>query len=99
MFAVHNYQQGVQRLLAACDEDLLGQVFQEGKFRLDVTPDFYDGARVDEETLLGLMRQCTIANLVGKATVDVAVAAELVDPANVLIVDGVPHAQMMVMLP
>lgn len=99
MFAAQNYQQGVQRLLAACDEDLLGQVFSEGKFRLDVTPDFYDGMRIDEETLVNLMRQCTIANLVGPKTVQAAIDAELVDERNVLHVDGVPHAQMMVMLP
>ncbi len=99
MFAVRNYQQGVQRLLAACDDDLLGQQFAEGQFRLDIKPGFYDGMRVDEETLQTMMRQCTMANLVGPRTIAAAVALELIEPANVRHVEGVPHAQMLVMLP
>ena len=99
MFAVRNYQQGIQRLCAACDEELLGTIHREGKFRLDVKPEFYDGARVEEKHLQAMLGACTIANLVGERTVGVAVAMGLVDPANVLRVEGVPHAQMVVMLP
>ncbi len=99
MFAVRNYQQGVQRLLAACDEDLLGQQFAEGKFRLDVKAAFYDGLRVDEATLRTMMRQCTMANLVGSATIAAALDLGLIEEANILTVQGTPHAQMLVMLP
>lgn len=97
MFAVKNYQQGVQRLVAACDEELLGTKHSEGKFRLDVTPQFYDGFRVEEAQLCAFLGSCTVANLVGKRTVDVAIRLGLVDPANVLVVAGVPHAQALVM--
>lgn len=97
MHAVRNYQQGPQRLLAACDEDLLGQSFQEGKFKLDVAPGFYDGLRVDEEHLRAMLAQCTVANLVGQATVQVAVDGGYVDAENVMQVGGVPHAQLLVM--
>ncbi len=99
MFAVRNYQQGVQRLLAACDEELLGQQFAEGRFRLDVKEAFYDGMRVDEETLRTMMCQCTMANLVGPKAVAAAIDLELIEADNVLHVEGVPHAQMLVMLP
>lgn len=97
MFAVKNYQQGVQRLLAACDEELLGTRHSEGKFRLDVTPTFYDGLRVGEPELGHYLRSCTVANLVGRRTVEVAVGLGLVDPRNVLTIGGVPHAQLLVM--
>jgi hypothetical protein len=97
VFAVKNYQQGLQRLLAACDEELLGTRHSEGKFRLDVTPNFYDGMRVGESELGHFLRACTVANLVGKKTVDVAVGLGLVDPRNILVVAGVPHAQVLVM--
>lgn len=97
MFAVKNYQQGLQRLLAACDEELLGTRHSEGKFRLDVAPTFYDGMRVGEPELGHYLKACTVANLVGKRTVGVAVALGLVDPGNVLVVGGVPHAQVLVM--
>ncbi|MCA1819889.1 MAG: DUF424 family protein [Halobacteriales archaeon] len=97
MFAVKNYQQGIQRLLAACDEELLGTKHSEGKFRLDVAPGFYDGFRVEEAELGAFLGSCTVANLVGRRTVDVAIRLGFVDPANILTVGGVPHAQVLVM--
>lgn len=97
VFAAKNYQQGIQRLLAACDEELLGTRHAEGKFRLDVAPNFYDGHRVDEPGLEAYLRACTVANLVGRRAVDVAIRMGLVEPENVLSVGGVPHAQLLVM--
>lgn len=96
-FAVKAYQQGVQRLVAACDSELLGSTHREGKFKLDVPPSFYDGLRVDAEGLGSYLRSATVANLVGKRSVGVAIGLGLVDPANVLVVSGVPHAQFLVM--
>lgn len=96
-FAVKAYQQGVQRLVAACDSELLGTSHREGKFKLDVTPTFYDGLRVDAEALGAYLRSATVANLVGHRSVGVAIDLGLVDPANVLVVSGVPHAQFLVL--
>lgn len=96
-FAVKAYQQGVQRLVAACDAELLGSSHREGKFRLEVPPGFYDGLRVDAEGLGAYLRSATVANLVGRRSVDVAIGLGLVDPRNVLVVSGVPHAQFLVM--
>lgn len=99
MFAVRNYQQGIQRLCAACDEELLGHKYAEGKYRLDVKPAFYDGTRVGADHLEAMLAQCTIANLVGERAVGVAIEMGLVEAQNVLRVEGVPHAQMVVILP
>jgi|SRR5688572_15892677 len=96
-FAVKAYQQGVQRLVAACDTELLGSTHREGKFKLDVPPSFYDGLRVDAEGLGSYLRSATLANIVGKRSVDVAIGLGLVDPANVLVVSGVPHAQFLIL--
>lgn len=96
-YAVKAYQQGIQRLVAACDADLLGTTHREGKFKLDVTPGFYDGLRVNEADLGAYLRSATVANLVGPNVVEAAVRLGLVDPENVLRVAGVPHAQFLVM--
>src|ERR1041385_2910495 len=92
-FAVKAYQQGVQRLVAACDTELLDTSHREGKFKLDVPASFYDGLRVDADGLAAYLRGATVANLVGKRSVDVAIHLGLVDPGNVLVVSGVPHAR------
>lgn len=96
MFAVKNYQQGPQRLLAACDEELLGTRHEEGQFQLEVHEGFYDGVRVDEEGLAHHLRQCTVANLVGDRSVAVAIELGLVAESNVLTIQGVRHAQLLV---
>ena len=96
-FCVKSYQQGVQRLVAACDTDLLNTSHREGKFKLDVPASFYDGLRVDGESLGAYLRGATVANLVGPRSIAIAVGLGLVDPANVLVVDGVPHAQFLVL--
>ena len=96
-FAAKNYQQGLQRLLAACDAELVGTKHQDGKLRLDVAPSFYDGLRIDEQTLSFYLRSCTVANLVGKRAVDVAISLGLVEPEHVLVIAGIPHAQLLVL--
>lgn len=96
MFAVRNYQQGTQRLCAACDEGLLGKEYREDHVRLDVRETFFDGMRVERAALETMLRQCTLANVVGEEAVQVAVELGLVEAANVRRVEGVPHAQMIV---
>ncbi len=96
-FAVKNYQQGLQRLLAACDAELLGTTHREGRFRLEVSASFYDGFRVGEAELSAYLRSCTVANLVGTRTVGVALRLGLVHKDHVLVIQGVPHAQLLVM--
>ncbi len=96
MFAVHQYRQGVQTLLAACDPELLDTQYSEGKLQLQVPSSFYDGERVEEDALRQFLGGCTVANLVGERTVAVAVDMGLIDATTVATVDGVPHAQLMV---
>lgn len=96
MFAVHQYRQGVQTLLAACDPELLDTEHAEGSLKLQVPGSFYDGQRVEEPVLRQFLGACTVANLVGERTVAVAVDMGLVESTGVRTVDGVPHAQLMV---
>ncbi len=98
MFSVHSYQQGVQRLLAVCDADLLGSSFREGDRRLDVSEQFYGGEEADEAALRAGLGQCTMANLVGEKAIRVAIDIGLVNPENVQTVEGVPHAQYMLLM-
>lgn len=85
---------GEEVVVAACDADLLGKVFREGKRRLDVSEDFYKGREVPVEDVIQLLRDATIANLTGKEVVDAAIEAGLIMKEYVIYIDGVPHAQM-----
>ncbi len=88
----HHYTDG--RVVAACDEELLGQKFREGKLRLDVARSFYDGEYVDEGTFLEVISMAAIVNLVGERAVAAAIGAGILDETGVIRIAGVPHAQI-----
>ena len=97
MISMKTYKQGNDLLIGACDEELIGKKFEDGKFQLDVCKEFYDGKRVNSETLKKALEDATIANLVGKKTVKTAIEIGLVDPKFVIRIKGIPHAQMVKM--
>jgi uncharacterized protein len=97
MISLKIYHHGDDLMIGACDEQLIGKTFKEGKFQLCVDKKFYDGERVDATTLRQFLRDATIANLVGRETVKVAIELGLVDPSCILKVKGIPHAQIVCM--
>ncbi len=85
----HRSPEGI--VIAAADEELLGRTFHSGKLRLEVHRAFYDGERVDEQTLAQLLQVAPMANLVGERTIGVALAAGLASEETILRIDGIPH--------
>jgi len=83
-----------QTLVAVCDENLLGSTFHQGRLKLEVKADFYRGALASIDEALKAIDSADVANLVGKAIVNAAVRVGLVDESAVLLVDGVPHVQI-----
>ena len=91
------YHQGKETLVAAADGDLIGKTFREGKFKIEVGK-FYEGDVVSEETFLDQLKLATIGNFVGAETIDAAMRAGFVSDGGILWIDGVPHAQFVMML-
>ena len=58
-----------------------------------VNKDFYCGEECDEEKAVKLMKDCTIANLVGKRIVELALEKNFITKENVILIEGTPHAQ------
>ena len=83
-------------LVAACDEHLLGRTLREGELRLHVSS-FYEGQVMTEQEFVAQLRLATIGNFVGRETVAAAERAGFVDRDGVLVIEGEPHAQMVVM--
>lgn len=82
-------------LVAVCDEDVLGETFEEGDFSLTVTEEFYGGDEVDERTVVESLAQAAVANIVGTRAVELAIEEGFVDEANVLEVGKTLHAQLL----
>jgi hypothetical protein len=98
MISIRVFKQGNDLVIGACDEELLGKKFTDGKFQIDVSKRFYEGDRIDKNALKQYLNDATIANLVGKEAVNCAVKLGFIDPRCILKIKGVPHAQMIRML-
>ncbi len=90
------YRQGTEVLVAAADEDLIGKTFREGRFKIEVGA-FYEGERVSEEEFRAHLGSATIGNFVGRETVEAAKKGGYATDEGILWIDGVPHAQYVVM--
>jgi hypothetical protein len=90
MFWVKTFDVRGEFLVAICDEDLLGKEF--GSFRVE--REFYQGKLVDGDAAIELLSRATIANLVGKEIVKLAMENGFVDEANVMCIGGIPHTQV-----
>lgn len=80
-------------VLSAADEMIIGRELREGILHLSVNPDFYGEISVSKEFLKETMAMCTIGNFVGEETIAIGVDMGLIDPDNIILIDGIPHAQ------
>ena len=83
-------------LVAACDSNLLGKIFRENKFRLNISENFYGGEKVNCDEFIKKLKKATIANLCGETTIKCAVKHNFLDNEGILVVEGIPHAQIFV---
>lgn len=91
---VRTIKTATEILVAACDADVVGRIFEENDLSLEVKKDFYCGDAMSLEECDPLLREATILNLVGEKIVDKAVNLGLVNPKNVLKIGATVHAQM-----
>ncbi len=83
------------RLVSVCDEDLIGETFENGDISLTVNEEFYDGEAADEEAVVESLARCSVANIVGTAAVELAIEHGFVEEENVLDVGETRHAQLL----
>lgn len=88
---------GRQRLVAACDADLLGKTLKFGKITFEVRRDFYEGSLVNVSEAIAIIKSAPNINLIGSIIVDQARKAGLVHPQAILDISGVPHTQIIKM--
>lgn len=87
-------------VVAVCDKELLGKVFESEKFQLDIKESFYKGKEVSEEELLEIMSKMAAEdatfNIVGKKSVNTALKAELITEDGIKDIRGVPFALVLI---
>lgn len=83
------------RLVSVCDAHLIGETFENGELSLTVNADFYDGDTAEESAIVESLAHCSVANLVGKEAVGLAIEHGFVEEENVLDIEGTRHAQLL----
>lgn len=86
-----------ERVLAACDEDILGMTFRGDGVKITVSEIFYGGEIITKEVFVERTKSVTIMNLVGNKVVAAAVEAGLVSEDRIMDIGGVKHAQVVMM--
>ncbi|MEM5829807.1 MAG: DUF424 family protein [Candidatus Aenigmatarchaeota archaeon] len=82
-------------VVVMCDRELLGKKLKmkDKKITINVSEKFYGGSLVNEDDALKLLSKATIGNLMGKRIVELACKNGFIVKENVILIDGVPHAQ------
>ena len=88
------YKNGGHVLVAACDKEVLGRSLKHDNTTVEVSRAFYEGENISGEELQKALEEATTANLFGEKTIKCAVKCRLIDPDSVIMIDGVPHAQI-----
>jgi uncharacterized protein len=91
------HQCGTETLIAVCDCILMGKKFEEGPLHIEIQPDFFGEQKATTKDVESALAQATIANLVGEQSVGHAVRLGYIDQENVLRIEGIPCAQMVLM--
>lgn len=87
---------GKERIVAACDSELLGKAFGDGETVLDLDryAKFYRGELVSAERVAEELASATSANLIGERAVAAACAAKIAREGDAMRIAGIPHLQV-----
>jgi hypothetical protein len=85
---------GRDRVVAVCDEEILGETLEGGRVPFKVSEGFYKGTLGEIDEAIVAMRQATICNIVGKAIVEAAIECNIVHERAVIYFGNIPHAQI-----
>jgi hypothetical protein len=88
------HRSGRDVLIAVCDCNLMGKKFAEGHLQVEICADFFGDELASTKDVEIALSAATIANLVGEQTVGQAVKLGYVAEENVLVIEGIPCAQM-----
>ena len=85
------------KILAMCDEELIGKIFREGEAVIDLQKykDFYTGEKKDEEEIKEILDdKITSINAVGERSVNLLINNSLATKKDVKRINGIAMLQI-----
>jgi hypothetical protein len=91
---IHQTQAG--KVVAVCDEDLVGKVLDDGNAYMDLDRyrAFYVGERADADAVKRALHGFVSANLVGKESVGSAMDAGVAGKRDIMYINKTPYIQI-----
>ncbi|MBS3098246.1 DUF424 family protein [Candidatus Woesearchaeota archaeon] len=93
---IHKTNDG-RKIIAVCDDNLLGKKFEEKKLQLDLTSNFYKGDKKSEKEVLDLIKGAYIVNFVGEKSIRIGIMAGIINKGGVIRIKNIPHSQAIVL--
>ena len=85
-----------RQVVAICDSELLGKKFEEGKFQLDLTGEFFNGEELSQEKVSEIVRDMAredaTFNIVGENSVNLCKEMGVIAESGIMKIQGVPYA-------
>jgi len=81
-------------VVAIADRTLIGRTLKEGMLQIEVSEYFYKGEIVTEADVVSVLKNTNNANMIGTKVVNCAIEHGFVKADNIIMIDGVPHAQI-----
>lgn len=92
---IHRPPEG-RKIIAICDDELIGKKFEEGKLQLDLSSSFYKGKEISEEETKNLIKGQCILNVVGKKSMESLTKLNLTENSHIIKIKGIPHTQIII---
>jgi len=81
-------------VVAVSDENLIGKTFEEDGKIINVNERFYKGEKMEDNEAGEILINAKNINAVGEESVKLCVKLGLIKEENILIIGGIPHAQV-----
>ena len=83
-------------VVAICDKELLGKIFEQDRFQLDIKESFFKGEKSSKENAIKIMqnmsREDATFNIVGEKSVNCALQAGIITKQSIKRIDNIPFA-------
>ena len=89
---IHEYKNS--KIVAICDEDIIGKKIVDKEKCLDISERYYKGKRKNELSVVKFMEEANNLNLVGKKTIAVALKHGIISKEGIIKIKNIPHAHM-----
>ena len=93
-YKIHESHAGY--LLAACDKSICGKTLKDKNMEFFVNPRFYKDEEATKAKMKKIFNIASSANLIGKNIIQLALDLNAVDENNIIKINGIPHAQVVV---